>query len=106
MTSTNQLTADIMTSLSERGHLACRNNSGVAKFPGGRVVRYGVGPIGGGGGDIIGCTRDGIFFSVEVKTGRDRESDAQKKWKRWVVSRGGRAGVARSVEDAIGIVEG
>lgn len=105
MTATNQLTQEILASLSERGHLACRNNSGVATFKG-RAVRFGVGPIGGGGGDIIGCASDGVFFSVEIKVGKDRSSDKQIKWERWVKKRGGRAGIARSVEEAVMIAEG
>lgn len=106
---THQLTEAIIMAASERGHLLVRNNSGVAKFKrGGKpyVVAYGVGPVGGGGGDLIGLTKDGIFLSVEIKVGRDKLTDKQKMWINWIAMRGGRAGVAKSVEDAIEIMEG
>lgn len=107
---TADLTNAIILAASERGHLLARNNSGVAKAKNKdgsiRYTRYGVGPVGGGGGDLIGLSRDGIFLSVEIKVGKDRQTDKQKMWQQWVVMRGGRAGVARSVEDAIKIMEG
>lgn len=106
---TAQLTEDIIMAASERGHLLVRNNSGVARFKrNGKpyVVRYGVGPVGGGGGDLIGLTKDGIFLSIEVKFGKDRVTEKQKLWITWVTMRNGRAGVARSVDDAIKIMEG
>lgn len=106
---THQLTEAIIMAASERGHLLVRNNSGVAKDKGKngvRYTRYGVGPVGGGGGDLIGLTKDGIFLSVEIKVGRDKLTDKQKMWISWITMRGGRAGVARSVEDAVKIMEG
>lgn len=106
---TVELTDAIMTAASDRGAMLCRNNSGVAKHvKSGKTwfVRYGVGPVGGGGGDLIGLDRFGIFLSIEVKVGKDVQSDDQKKWERWVLARNGRAGVARTVEDAIAIIEG
>lgn len=104
MSKTSDLTNDIVAALSERGHLLCRNNSGVARFPG-RVVRFGVGPVGGGGGDLIGLTAWGQFISLEVKVGRDKQSDKQAKWQAWVRRRSGIAGVVRSVDDAIDLIE-
>ena len=107
MTDTKTLTDDIIVAASECGARLFRNNVGVATYNhGGKIskVRYGVGPVGGGGGDLIGFDRDGRFLSIEVKVGSDKQSDAQKKWERWVNMGGGRAGVARSVEDAISII--
>lgn len=106
MTVTAKLTEDIIAALSTRGCLVSRNNTGLATYTrDGRTytVAYGVGPRGGGGGDLIGCCPDGIFLSIEIKVDRDKQTDAQKKWERWVLMRGGRAGVARSVEDALRI---
>ena len=105
--STKKLTEDIILAASEHGARLFRNNSGVATYKrNGKVtrVRYGVGPVGGGGGDLIGYDNSGRFLSIEVKVGRDKQSEAQKKWERWVNMGGGRAGVARSVEDAIAII--
>ncbi len=95
-------------------HVAYKDKSGAIKR---RFVRYGVGPTEGGGGDLIGWTtvtvtpdmvgqKVAVFTSVEIKAGRDRESDAQKKWRSWVLQGGGCAGVARSVDDAVEIMRG
>lgn len=104
MSVTQKLTNDIVAAFSERGHLLCRNNSGVAQLKG-RYVRFGVGPVGGGGGDLIGLTSWGQFVSIEIKVGKDRQSSKQAKWEAWVRRRGGIAGVARSVDDALALVE-
>ena len=92
--------------------IAClfKNHSGVAKYvhKGKRSsVRYGVGPDGGGGHDLIGWRiSDGKFVSIDAKVGRDKLSDDQKKWMRWVIAGGGLSGEARSVEDARRIING
>lgn len=110
---TSDLTADILLAASSIGCRLFRNNSGIATFnkkdASGKKktwsVLYGVGPSEGGGGDLIGWTSTGRFASIEIKVGRDTQSEAQKKWERWVISGGGVAGVARSVEDAIAILQ-
>ena len=107
MSATNELTEAIIIAVTCSGGRAYRNNVGIATYNhGGKVskVRYGVGPVGGGGADLIGWTSDGRFLSIEIKVGRDKQSEAQKKWERWVNIGGGRAGVARSVDDAIAII--
>ncbi len=107
MTDTRKLTEDIILAASEHGARLFRNNSGVATYKrNGRPtrVRYGVGPVGGGGGDLIGWDRYGSFLSIEVKSGKDRQSKQQIMWQAWVNNGGGRAGVARSVDDALVII--
>ena len=107
MSATNELTEAIIIAVTGRGGRAYRNNVGIATYNhGGKIskVRYGVGPVGGGGGDLIGWTSDGRFLSIEIKVGRDKQSEAQRKLERWVNMGGGRAGVARSVDDAIAII--
>ncbi len=85
-----------------------RNNVGQCRSSDGRVVRFGLCE---GSSDLIGFTsveitpemvgqRVAVFTAVEVKTPRGRISDAQQKFIDLVRSAGGRAGVARSVEDA------
>lgn len=106
---TAELTEAICLAASDVGAMLCRNNTGVAKHvKAGKTwhVRYGVGPVGGGGGDLIGLAADGIFVSIEVKVGRDTQSDDQAKWERWVKARNGRAGIARTVDDALSIIAG
>lgn len=86
-----------------------RNASGLAKHrKDGKtwVVPYGVGPKGGGGHDMIGWRMsDGKFVSIDAKVGNDKLSDDQKKWSRWVIAGGGIAGEARSVEQAMDLIE-
>lgn len=60
-----------------------------------RFVTFGV----VGQGDILGVTPGGRFISIEVKSSRGREREAQKNWRRAVRSVGGIAIVARSVAD-------
>lgn len=87
-----------------------KNHSGVAKYRNERTgkvshVPYGVGPKGGGGGDLIGWRAgDGKFISIDAKVGSDKLSDQQVKWARWVTHGGGIAGEARTVADAIRLI--
>lgn len=101
---TAALTEAILLAASEDGVLLVRNNSGVAKERNKdgtiRFIRYGVGTSKGGGGDLIGLTKDGIFVSIEIKVGKDTQKKLQETWHKWVTMRNGRAGVARSVDDA------
>jgi len=56
--------------------------------------------------DITGMLRNGLFFGIEVKTKKGQPSDLQKDFITVVNSYGGKAGIARSIEDAIEIIEG
>lgn len=112
MKTTSELTDAILIAANNIGARLFKNATGVAVYKkrdkSGRLrsyrVAYGVGPLGGGGGDLLGWCADGKFASIEIKLGRDTQTDAQRKWQRWVIEGGGRAGVARSVEDAIRIL--
>lgn len=107
MTTTIELQDAILLAAADDGVRLFRNNSGVAVFPAKsrdakpRYVRYGVGPNGGGGGDLIGWRmRDGKFVSIEIKVGLDQSDENQLKWRKWVKAGNGLAGEARSVDDA------
>lgn len=102
----------IMVALSENGHTVFRNETG--RFWTGQIIHKDgkqvtltnavMIPVGlaVGSCDIVGIQRDtGRFFGVEVKTKTGRISPEQKKFIEIVNQRGGIAGVARSVEDAI-----
>ena len=91
----------IMVALSEAGCLIFRNNVGAWKDPSGRLIRYGVG--GKGGSDLLGVASDGAFLAVECKTATRRVRPEQTAFIDAVRKRGGRAGIARSVEDALKI---
>lgn len=91
----------IMISLSENNCLIFRNNVGAWTDKNGRLIRYGVG--GKGGSDILGVAPDGKFLAVEVKTATGRVRPEQETFIAAVRRAGGRAGVARSVADALKI---
>lgn len=56
-----------------------------------------------GGSDIIGIAPDGRFLAIEVKTKTGRPSEEQSRFIEIVKKRGGRAGIARSVAEALAI---
>ena len=91
-----------------------RNNCGVLRDHRGVPVRYGLQP---GSSDLIGWRtititpemvgqRVAIFTSIEVKTTSGRTTPAQQAWLGTVRGAGGIAGVARSVSDAVRIMDG
>lgn len=103
----------IMLALGSRpGIRIFRNNVGVAKFPNGSVVRYGLAV---GSADLIGwrtvtITQDMVgqqvaqFLSVECKAPKGKATEAQDAWFFAVKKAGGIALVARSVEDVKGLL--
>ena len=92
-----------------------RNNCGSLPDPRtGRLVQFG---LARGSADLIGwrtitITPDmvgqqvAVFTSLEIKTPTGRLAPAQRHWLHAVEGAGGIAGVARSVSDALAIVEG
>jgi hypothetical protein len=92
-----------------------RNNCGSLPDPRtGRLVTFG---LARGSADLIGWRtlvitpemvgqRIAVFTSLEIKTPSGRLSPAQTHWLHAVRSAGGIAGVARSVADAVVIVQG
>ena len=93
------------------GGLWFRNNTGQLPDKNGRMIKFGLCV---GGSDIIGGTPVTItpdmvgqtllvFTAVEVKTPTGRVSPAQTAFIAAVRRHGGRAGVARSVDDALAI---
>lgn len=102
----------IMVALSQAGHTVFRNETG--RFWTGRVIHKDgkqvtltnamMIPVGlaVGSCDLVGLQRDtGRFFGVEVKTKAGRVSTEQSQFIKTIKQRGGIAGVARSVEDAL-----
>ena len=94
----------IMLALSEAGHVPLRNNTGAMQDMTGRLVRFGVG--GKGGADLWVICKGGIVGAIEVKTPTGRVRPEQEAFLEMVRSNGGRAGVARSVDDALRIANG
>ena len=93
----------IMIALSQAGCLVWRNNTGVLKDGNGRPIKFGLCK---GSSDLIGVCPDGTFLAVEVKTATGRIRPEQETFIAAVNRAGGRAGVARSVEDALRIANG
>lgn len=107
----SELVEAILLAAPDAGARLFKNHSGVARYStatGKRsTIKYGLGPVGGGGHDLIGWrVSDGRFISIDAKVGRDKLSDAQEKWMRWVIAGGGLSGAARSVDEAVAIIRG
>lgn len=89
-----------------------RNNTGTLRGQHGRPVTFGLCV---GSADLIGWTtrtitpdmvgqQVAVFTSIEVKTPTGRLRPEQQQWLAAVRAAGGIAGVARSVEDAEGLL--
>lgn len=89
-----------MIALSESGCLIWRNNTGILKDKTGRPIKFGLCK---GSSDLIGLTPSGQFLAVECKTATGRFRPEQTAFIDAVRKKGGRAGIARSVEDALKI---
>jgi hypothetical protein len=105
---------DIMRSimLAPHGCRLWRNNTGAIKDTDGRLVRFGLCT---GSSDLIGIRpvtitadmvgrRFGIFTAIEVKTPKGKPTEEQINFIQRVRELGGIAGVARSVDEALTIV--
>ena len=114
MTERELLTA-IQIAATRHGARLFRNSVAVAwtgratKLPDGSVLIRDPRPIKtglvNGASDLIGWTADGRFLAVEAKTGRVQTTLEQRRFIAAVNEVGGSAGVARSVEDAVGIMK-
>ncbi len=91
-----------------------RNNTGCLPDANGRMVRFG---LCRGSADLIGYTtvtvtpdmvgqRLAVFTAVEVKTPTGRPTPEQTAFLKHIQDAGGRAGIARSIDDARRIAEG
>jgi hypothetical protein len=108
----------IMLRLSKQGVTVFRNNTGVAVFPDGSRVAYGLCP---GSSDLIGWkpvtitddmvgNRLAVFVAVEVKPpgpirGEKKRLEAQRNFLQAVSNAGGLAGIAQSENDAENIIQ-
>lgn len=100
MTSEANIQNEIMIALSQAGCVVWRNNTGVLKDASGRPIKFGLCK---GSADLIGIAKDGRFLAVEVKTAVGRVRPEQELFIASVKRAGGRAGVARCVDDAMKI---
>jgi hypothetical protein len=100
----------IMLALSKIGVIILRNNIGALFNEKGQLVRFGVG--GKGGSDLIGINtiiitpemvgdKIGVFVAIEVKAPSGKLTKEQEQFLNAVRNAGGIAGVARSAEEAV-----
>ena len=114
MNKETKLQRQIMIAISKLGHTCWRNETG--KFWTGKVIhkdsttvtlaKASMIPCGlcVGSSDIIGITKEGVFFAIEVKTETGKTSKEQDNFINHVRSKNGIAGVARSVKDALDLL--
>lgn len=109
------LIREILLAASERGARLFRVNTGMGwtgtvRHVGSEVRITNPRPIHAGltegGADIVGWSPDGLFVAIECKVGKTITTSAQMKFLEAVKRARGRAGIARSVEDAVKIMEG
>lgn len=115
MTPEGRLMREIQVALSQAGHRLVRVNAGrgwvgpTQRHSDGSVTIKHAQPFVGvpeGVSDLIGCARDGAFVAIEVKTQKGRPTDRQTAYVEMIRSLGGRAGVARTVDEALAIAAG
>lgn len=105
----------IQVALSAMGHRVFRNNVAKAwvgiyagRSADGTVVLKNARPLHAGlcvgSADLIGFTSSGKFLAIEVKTETGRATPEQLNFLETVRRFGGIAGIARSVEDAKGLL--
>lgn len=98
-----ELQNSIRVELSKLGHVVFRANSGSVRMDDGRFFKTGL-PV--GFPDLFGFNnRTGQIFFIEVKLPTGRLSNGQIKFAEFVNDKPVLYGVARSVSDAIEIVE-
>lgn len=104
----------IMLKLSEAGCLIFRNETSGAwvgkkihqagqqvTLSDARMIRFGLAV---GSSDLVGLTPSGRFLAIEVKTKTGRATKEQLNFIEQVNKHGGRAGIARSPEEALSIL--
>ena len=97
----SKLMHKIMAALSEHGCFVLRTNSGVYYDSNRSRIRVGFPGL----SDLIGFRPDGKFFALEIKTPTGRPSPEQIKFIDFCHRKGIPAGIARSVEEALQILE-
>ena len=77
MSRANDIARFVISYMNARGHVAWRNNTGGVFDP--TAQRFRKGPASArGGGDVISCIKTGRYVEIEIKVGKDQQSEAQK----------------------------
>lgn len=102
MTETNALTNQVINYLLYNGHFASRIQSQGQYSPTrGRWIKS---KVRRGIGDIIACV-NGKFWMIEIKTGKDRQSEFQKSVEQDVIKAKGVYLIVRTLGEFIGYYE-
>lgn len=99
--SEQEIQNEIRVGLTKAGHMVFRTNVGKVRMMDGRWFDTGLPK---GHPDLYGFRSDGQIFYIEVKNEKGRVRPEQKKFIEVVKKRGAKAGVARSLEEALEIV--
>ena len=104
MKSEAAIQAEILLELNKRGHRLWRSNAGrIQSAHTGTWIKL----LPAGFADVFGFRgSDGKFIAIEVKNEKGKLRDAQERFKEFAKDQPILYGVARSVEEAIAIVEG
>ena len=92
---------EIRVGLTKAGYMVFRTNVGKVRMMDGRWFDTGLPK---GHPDLYGFRSDGQIFYIEVKNEKGRVRPAQENFIEVVKRRGAKAGVARSLEEALEIV--
>lgn len=103
MTTESLIQNKIRVALSQAGYMVFRANVGKVKTADGRFFDTGLPK---GFCDLFGFKPNGQIFFIEVKNETGRIRPEQKNFMEVMASKGALAGVARSVDDALKIVNG
>ena len=101
MKSEQEIQNEIRVGLSKAGHMVFRTNVGKVRMMDGRWFDTGLPK---GHPDLYGFSSDGQIFYIEVKNEKGRVRDDQRKFMDAMKKRGALVGVARSVKEAMDIV--
>lgn len=94
---------EIILAINQRGHRLWRTNAGKAFSKTGAVIKL----MPQGFPDTVGFRKnDGKMIFIEVKTPTGKLSKSQKEFKAFIETQPVIYGIARSVDEAIAIVEG
>ncbi|MDT7019321.1 VRR-NUC domain-containing protein [Levilactobacillus namurensis] len=103
MESEHKIQTDIMLALSKNGFTVFRSNAGKIRTENGQMIML----FPRGFPDLCGFRHsDGRFFCLEIKNEKGRLRPDQKLFAQFIKSFPVLYGVARSVDDALGIVGG
>lgn len=103
MMTEQEIQNQIILAANKRGHRLWRANAGKVQTKDNRIIKL----FPKGFPDTVGFRKtDGKFIVIEIKTAKGKLRPEQEKFKTFIETQPVIYGVARSVNDAINIIEG